>query len=72
MPVDAAGRTRSRSTEYSTKPLKRRQIEPPPVISLAVDLAADPDNPERRILASTKDYLGRPPTSLAFRLSCYR
>ena len=31
-------------------------------------LAADPDDPERRILASTKDNLGRPPPSLAFRL----
>jgi hypothetical protein len=31
-------------------------------------LAPDPDDPERRILASTKDNLGRPPPSLAFRL----
>jgi hypothetical protein len=31
-------------------------------------LASDPDDPERRILASTKDNLGRPPPSLAFRL----
>jgi hypothetical protein len=31
-------------------------------------LAADPDDPERRILASTKDNLGHPPPSLAFRL----
>jgi hypothetical protein len=31
-------------------------------------LAADPDDSERRILASTKDNLGRPPPSLAFRL----
>jgi hypothetical protein len=31
-------------------------------------LAADPDDPERRILAATKGNLGRPPPSLAFRL----
>jgi hypothetical protein len=31
-------------------------------------LSADPDDPERRILASTKDNLGRPTPSLAFRL----
>jgi hypothetical protein len=31
-------------------------------------LAPDPDDPERRILASTKGNLGRPPPSLAFRL----
>jgi hypothetical protein len=31
-------------------------------------LAADPDDPERRILASTKGNLGRPPPSLVFRL----
>jgi hypothetical protein len=31
-------------------------------------LASDPEDPERRILASTKDNLGRPPPSLAFRL----
>jgi hypothetical protein len=31
-------------------------------------LAADPDDAERRILASTKDNLGLPPPSLAFRL----
>jgi hypothetical protein len=31
-------------------------------------LAPDPDDPQRRILASTKDNLGLPPPSLAFRL----
>jgi hypothetical protein len=31
-------------------------------------LAPDPDDPERRILASSKGNLGRPPPSLAFRL----
>ncbi len=31
-------------------------------------LAPDPDDSQRRILASTKDNLGRPPPSLAFRL----
>jgi hypothetical protein len=31
-------------------------------------LALDPDDSQRRILASTKDNLGRPPPSLAFRL----
>ena len=31
-------------------------------------LASDPDDSERRILASTKDNLGQPPTALAFRL----
>ena len=31
-------------------------------------LAADPDDPERRILAATKGNLARPPASLAFRL----
>lgn len=32
-------------------------------------LAADPDDPERRILAATKGNLGKPPPSLAFRLA---